>query len=175
MTSRDDEQHAASGIEHWLPRFDIGQRHEIAVSGSAQQALAAALAAPAAPDRLVRALFRLRGLDPHGSIRAFMASNGFTVLEETPTTFVVGLVARSRRIPVADAAAWRQANPPGSIKIAADFRAEPRGSGARLITETRVAAMDQRALLGFRLYWLVVGPFSKLIRRRWLRAAAGAS
>jgi len=33
------------GIEHWLPRFDIGQRHEHAVSGSAEQALAAAAGA----------------------------------------------------------------------------------------------------------------------------------
>jgi len=163
------------GIEHWLPRFDIGQRHDIAVSGSAEQALAAALVAPAAPDRLIRMLFRLRGLEPHGSIREFMATNGFTVLEETTTTFVVGLVARRRRIPLADAAAWRQASFPGSIKIAADFRAEPQASGARLITETRVAAMDRQALRVFRLYWLVVGPFSKLIRRRWLRAAAAGA
>ena len=161
-----------AGIENWLPRYDIGQRHEVVLSASAEQAVAAALSTPAAPDRLVRALFRLRGLDPHGSIRAFMAANGFTVLEETATTFVVGLVACRRNIPVADAAAWRQASLPGSIRIAADFRAEPRGSGTRLITETRVAAMDRRALWGFRLYWLLVGPFSKLIRRRWLRAAA---
>jgi hypothetical protein len=27
----------------------------------------------------------------------------------------------------------------------------------------------------FWLYWLVVGPFSKMIRRRWLRAVAQAA
>jgi hypothetical protein len=70
-----------------------------------------------------------------------MVTNGFTVLEQTATTYVVGLVSRGRR-------------------------------GSRLITETRVAATEKRALLGFRLYWVVVGPFSKLIRRRWLRALA---
>jgi len=57
-----------------------------------------------------------------------------------------------------------------SLMIAADFRAEPSRRRSRLITETRVAETDQRALLGFRLYWLVVRPFSKLTRRRWLRA-----
>jgi hypothetical protein len=33
-----------------------------------------------------------------------------------------------------------------------------------------VHALDERARRLFRLYWLVVGPFSKLIRRRWLKA-----
>jgi len=137
-----------------------------------EQALRHALAAPAAPDRLIRLLFRLRGLDPDGSIEQFMAANGFTVLERTPTTYVVGVLAHRRRLPLAGPAAWRNAASPWSIKIATDFRAEPGPVGARVITETRVAAHDGPALLTFRLYWLIVGPFSKLIRRRWLRAAA---
>jgi hypothetical protein len=40
-----------------------------------------------------------------------------------------------------------------------------------LSTETRVQAVDDAALRAFRRYWRVVGPFSGLIRRRWLRAA----
>jgi hypothetical protein len=42
---------------------------------------------------------------------------------------------------------------------------------ALLYTETRVAAMDDRARRAFRRYWLVVGPFSGLVRRRWLAGA----
>jgi hypothetical protein len=160
-----------TGIDSWLPTFDVGQRHEIDVAASAEQALQAALVAPAAPDRFVRLLFRLRGLRPDGSIQHFMASNGFTVLEHTGTTYVVGIVTRSRPVPLADPAAWRAATLPRTVKIAADIRAEPKPGGARLITETRVSAADVRALVSFRLYWLVVGPFSKMIRRRWLRAA----
>ncbi len=162
-----------AGIKDWLPTFDVGERHEIDVALPAEQALRQALAAPAAPDRFVRLLFRLRGLPPEGSIQQFMATNGFTVLEHTATTYVVGLVARGRRLPLADPAAWREAALPRSVKIVADFRAEPAPGGSRLITETRVSAADTLALVGFRLYWLLVGPISKLIRRRWLRAIAG--
>jgi hypothetical protein len=108
------------------------------------------------------------GLRPSGSIEQFMAANGFTVLERTPTTYVVGLIARGYRVP----AAWQATGAPRSVKIAADFRAEPAPGGSLLITETRVAASGRLALLVFRLYWILVGPFSKLIRRRWLRAAA---
>jgi hypothetical protein len=38
------------------------------------------------------------------------------------------------------------------------------------VTETRVTATDRRALFLFRAYWLIIGPFSALIRRRWLHA-----
>jgi len=160
------------GIDNWLPSFHIGERHETTVALPPELVLQQALAAPAAPDRLVRLLFLLRGLKPDGSIEQFMAANGFMVLERTATTYVVGLVAPGRRVPVPDPAAWRATAEPRMVKIAADFRVEPAPGGSRLITETRVAATDRPALIGFRLYWLIVGPFSKLIRRRWLRAVA---
>jgi hypothetical protein len=162
-----------TGIDEWLPDFDVGERHEIDVALPADQALRQMLAVPAAPDRFVELLFRLRGLKPEGSIEEFMAANGFTVLERTPTTYVAGMLVRGRRLPLPGADAWRSAGPNQAIQIAADFRAEPTAGGSRLITETRVRASDARALFAFRFYWLVVGPFSKLIRRRWLRAAAG--
>jgi hypothetical protein len=60
----------------------------------------------------------------------------------------------------------------GRIEIAVAFWAEPSGSGSTLHTETRVRAGHRAARRWFRLYWLVVRPFSGLIRRRWLRAAA---
>jgi hypothetical protein len=161
-----------SGIDSWLPTFDVGERHEVALPLSPEQALRRALAVPAASDGFVRLLFRLRGLRPSGSIEQFMAANGFTILERTPTTYVVGLVTRGYRVREGNAVAWRVVDAPRSVRIAADFRAEPAPGGSRLITETRVAASGRLALLGFRAYWLLVGPFSKLIRRRWLRAAA---
>ena len=99
-----------------------------------------------------------------------MVSNGFTVLERTPTAYVVGLVVRGWR---ASPEPWPASTLPHTLRIVADFRTEPDAEGSRLITETRVAAGGLVALLGFRVYWLVVSPFSKLIRRRWLRAAAG--
>jgi hypothetical protein len=44
--------------------------------------------------------------------------------------------------------------------------------GAMLSTETRVLCTDSRSRALFRLYWLVVGPFSRLVRDDWLRAIA---
>jgi hypothetical protein len=56
---------------------------------------------------------------------------------------------------------------PGYAKMGMDLRGEP----GRLVTETRVELTDERARRLFRPYWLLVKPFSILIRRLWLRAA----
>jgi hypothetical protein len=151
-----------SGVETWLPRFDVRERHERVIAAEPERALAIALETPVCPDRIVRTLFRLRGLGASGaSIGEFSSSGGFLALERTPTTYVFGGAARLRGRPrvAADAESWRAWTPPG-IKLAAGFRAEPAGDGrsTRLSTETRVLALDRRSLLLVRLYWLAIGP-----------------
>lgn len=62
---------------------------------------------------------------------------------------------------------------PGFAKIAFSLRADPYGSSASILTmETRVALTDDQSRRRFRRYWLLVGPFSTLIRRTALRQVA---
>jgi hypothetical protein len=140
-----------SDLDDWLPRYDQREHHERFVRASPDEALDAALAAPAEPDRIVAALFRLRGLDGRGkSLEQLFSPPWATVLERAPA----GFVARLNRAKGND--------------IVFDLRARPADGGSILSTETRVAGGGLR----FRAYWLVVRPFSGLIRRRWLIAAA---
>ncbi len=60
---------------------------------------------------------------------------------------------------------------PGFAKMALEFRAVPQHGGARLETETRVFLTDPVSQRRFARYWLVVRPFSGLVRRSWLAAA----
>jgi len=60
---------------------------------------------------------------------------------------------------------------PGYAKMAMDIRAVPDGHGARLETETRILLTDAASRPRFAAYWLLIRPFSGLIRRLWLRAA----
>ena len=60
---------------------------------------------------------------------------------------------------------------PGYAKMALDLRAVPDGDGARLETETRIYLTDASARRRFGAYWLLIRPFSGLVRRSWLRAA----
>jgi hypothetical protein len=166
------------GVEAWLPHFDVRERHEIELGVAPQRALELALTLPAAPDWIVRFLIASRGMVGRGEpIERFFLAHRFVELERMPTSWVVGAVGavwrpRGGLVPLMDAAAWRAASVPGTIKAAADFRAVPAPNGSRLSTETRVLAVDDRARRAFRLYWLAIGPFSALIRRRWLRAIA---
>ena len=157
-----------AGVADLLPECDVSSRHERHVPGDPERAFAALLASP--PDPVVRALLQLRGLRAAPSLEAFFSGHGFEVLARTPTELVVGGSGRPWRLterlrPFAE-------ERPGTVRLAADLRAEPAPGGTLLSTETRVAATDDPARRAFKRYWRVVGPFSALIRRRWLRAAA---
>jgi hypothetical protein len=170
-----------AGVDAWLPQFDVRERHAIELPVSPERALEIALALAAAPDWIVRLLISGRGMTARQKpIERFFLAHRFVELERSPTEWVVGAVGavwrpRGGLVRLADADAWRAAAVPGTIKAAADFRAEPTPTGSRLSTETRVLAADDRARRAFRLYWLAIGPFSALIRRRWLAAAMASA
>ncbi len=155
-------------LDDLMPQYRISERHQTTVEGPAEEAFAAFLAIPVGSDRLVRALFRIRGLGggARTSIADFTRQPPFVVLAQDELELVFGYAKTPEQ--------WRSVRAPGLL-IAANVRAIPLADGqAKLTTETRVLPLGRRASVVFRLYWLVVGPFSALIRRRWLRAAAGA-
>ena len=156
-------------LDRWLPEFDVRERHARELPVAAERAVSLALSLPVAPDPVVRALLRLRGLRVvDRTIEDFFTSQGFEPLERTATTFVAGVVSTPWR-PRGGLGPFAEPRP-GTVRIVADFRAEARGDGCVLSTETRVGAVDEQARRAFRRYWLLIGPFSKLIRRRWLAA-----
>ena len=151
------------------------EHHERLIDSSPEATMEATLRLPVAPDWIVRLLFLLRGLGAgQQSILEFGSTDGFVLLEQTPTSLVFGAAGRWQggQRSATNCDEWLGWSAPG-IKIVADFRALPTGHGrTRLTTETRVWPLDRASAFVFRLYWLVVGPFSALIRRRWLRAIA---
>jgi hypothetical protein len=80
-----------------VPEYDVWERHSVALPVSPPRALQVALSAPAAPDRIVRALLRLRGLGvPRGSLEQFATTPPFRELGRTDTEFVAGLSPHRR-------------------------------------------------------------------------------
>jgi len=155
-----------AAIDDVLPDYDVHEVHTIALAFEPERAIAAALATPVAADPIVRVLFRLRGLGGRGTIADALAGMGFEQLARREGEVVFG----------ASGTPWRPGGgirsfagaPPGTVRIAADFRAD----GETLTTETRVAATDDAARRAFARYWRIVGPFSALVRRRWLARIA---
>jgi hypothetical protein len=126
-------------------------------------------------------LFRLRGI-PAGSFAPscftlddFLKMR-FILLGEKPNEeLLLGLVGRfwtaSGELRRLDAEGFRGFDEPGYAKAVWNFSLAGRSDGSVLLeTETRVYCLDQASRRRFRLYWLLVGPFSGLIRREVLQA-----
>ena len=140
---------APKALDRFVPDFDVNEVHGVELRASPELALERVLELPAGSDRIVRALFRLRGLRRYDlPMKRFAAEVlGLETVEHTGTRFVVA--GRMR-----------------GVRIGLSFEAEALpGGGSLLVTETRAAGG-----VTFRLYWLVIRPFSGLVRRRWLRA-----
>ena len=157
-----------SRLDEFLPEYDVREYHERRARVPAETPVAAALGIPVAPDRLVRTLFRLRGLHGGGSVLGALRAIGLKPLVDEPACLVLGASGRPWT-PRGGIAAFDKAGP-GQVRLAVEIAAD----GERLFTETRVQAVDESARRAFRRYWLAVGPFSALIRRRWLAAAERA-
>jgi hypothetical protein len=142
-----------------LPSYDVREYHEITVYASPEAALATVLALPAARDPVVAALFWLRRI-PGGDLplRDFFPQLQIRPAISTPTAYIA----------LGDFLGVTIAFGIWAVPIAGE-------NETRLATETRVHASSPAARRRFHLYWLVVGPFSALIRRRWLSAARRAA
>ncbi len=173
-------------LDDWMPAWDVVERHETLVRAPRDRAWSAVRTLDLSRSPVVRTLFALRSLPGlfarRGRRRALGATlddllrMGFVLLEERPGEEVVlGLVGKFwrpsgciRRVTPEELRAFAE---PGWAVAAWNFTLNPAGDGAvRVATETRVRCTDAASRRRFRAYWLLVGPFSALIRREMLRA-----
>jgi hypothetical protein len=110
-----------------------------------------------------------------------MLSEGFTLLEErTGEEFVLGTVGRFWRargeLCATSPDRFRAPAPSGTAKAAWNFQVGMREDGAaELRTETRVLCADAATRRRFRAYWMLIKPFSGLIRQEMLAAVRSAA
>jgi hypothetical protein len=167
--------HGVVLIERCAPDYDVGKSHVVTVDASADYSYRSVLAVDLFQSRIIRILYRVRGLPAKGPLTLRdMTRWGFVVLDEDPgTEIVLGLVGRFwlfkgglRRVEPGDFVEFSES---GYVKAAMNFLVESAGPGRSTVTtETRVIATDPDSLRSFRRYWTFVGPFSGLIRRRML-------
>jgi hypothetical protein len=170
-------------IDELLPEWQFSERHRIRTTAPAAALLASAERVTWGEVPVMRALMRIRSagrlrLDGQGRILDDMSTIGFTVVDRTPNELVVAALGRpwargGGRAPrlseqLDPAAFFVDFATPGWAKMIANFRV----ADGELTTETRVLLTDDRSRRAFSRYWLVIRPFSGLIRRRWLAAIA---
>lgn len=177
-------------IDEFLPEFDVSERHQIVIKSSVSQAYAALYSTDFGRPFLVRAMLALRALPswllgrmrrkpspaprPGTVTLETFLNNGFVLLSELKEMeIVLGLVGRfwtlTGGLEGTDSKRFRQEARPGLAKAAWNFSFEETKNGTRVTTETRVKCTDSTSRLRFKMYWVVVRPFSGLLRRYMLR------
>ena len=186
-------------IDQFLPRYDFAVVHADVLRAPPARCYGAASELDLFQAPLVRTLLGIRALPQRvvgtlrgraktatlqASRRTFrfkdMVGLGWILLGETPgVEMVLGQVSRPWKA-VADSTdapttpeQFTSFDEPGFAKIAASLRVDPYGNDSSILTlETRVALTDEESRRRFRRYWLLIGPFSSLIRRMALRLLA---
>jgi hypothetical protein len=145
----------------------------------------AVLAADLAASPIAKGLLFLRGYGRRafrpgsGTFPERLVRFGFTKIAEDPGREIVfGLAGRFWRPAgglqrLADAAAFQAFAMDGCVKAAWNLRVEGAGDHVTVFgTETRIQYFGAAARRKFRVYWMLVGPFSGFLRRALLRDVA---
>ena len=184
-------------IDVFLPRYDFAVVHAQVFGVRPEVCLRAArrvdlfqhplikvlLGLRALPQRAGRLVGRGDGGDGMPAPATFrvedMTRYGWVLLGENPSEIIFGQIGRPWKAagasagPPVEPAAFAAFTCPGYAKIAFSLRADPRGITSSILTmETRIALTDASSLRRFQRYWMIIGPFSGLIRRMALRLLA---
>lgn len=165
-------------LDELLPAYEFSERHAIQVAAAPARIDEAVRAVSIADIPIARALWWLRRLGrPYGDAAKPFVGDELpgVVLDDVPGEgIVLGLTGqfwrlRGGRDPNRPTTAeeFLAYDRPDTCKAVIDFRVAP----GTLSTETRVHVADPASRRRFRRYWLVVRPFSGLIRILFLRAA----
>ncbi len=179
-------------LEAFAPTPDASETHRIKIAAPPQAVYRALWTADLGRSPLVKVLLALRSLPTLFSTRAKGSSGreltlqalidaGFGCLAEEPEReIVLGVSGRFWR-PIGNLQpfareAFSRPVPQGMAQAVWNFSVLPAGDhGTILSTETRVTCGDAASRFKFRLYWLVIRPFSGLIRVIMLRAVRHAA
>jgi hypothetical protein len=175
-------------IESFAPSPDAVETHEIEIAASRESVYQALWAADFGRSRVVRGLLALRSLPrfimhparSRAHIQRItlhtLIDAGFGRLAEEPGREIVLGIAGRFWHPVSNTVPFSESNfrgpvPAGLARAVWNFRVREAGDRRTILsTETRVTCADRVSRRKFRAYWVVVRPFSGLIRLLMLRA-----
>ncbi len=163
-------------LDRTIPNYDHAHTESTVLPGTPEQLYPLVRHGDFGTTPATRMLYRLRGIPDFPTSIDGMIDGGFVLIgEEPPHEFVMGLAGQF----------WKPSG--GRVEIAADdfaafadhghsivvmnFHLSPRGADrTRITTESRVRSNGPQAKMAMGLYWTVIYPFSRFIRREMLRA-----
>jgi|CXWL01.1.fsa_nt_gi hypothetical protein len=162
-------------IDQYLPTYDINARYQVDIHAPIERVYSAARYLDMSDSWIVRWLYRLRGLPKYNLTLDGMLKWGFVLLADQPSQEIVfGLIGRfwthSAQIQSVTVDTFVEFQQQGYAKAVGNIAFVPQSVGiVRVTTETRIYCPDDTSRRNFRLYWLLIGSFSGIIRKEWLR------
>lgn len=162
-------------IDQFLPKYHFSERHQTRVHAPGDLVYRSFMSCELNRSRVIRYLFRLRGLPGSNLTIGGLRSAGFQVLGTIPNKeLVMGLIGRfwtrSGHIVKIAPEHFADFNTPGYARAALNFTIVPLNNGTvRLSTETRIHCHSDKSRHLFKAYWTVIRPFSGWIRLEMLR------
>jgi hypothetical protein len=162
-------------IDEFLPVYDVRSQQARYVHAPPKYTYDAVTSLDLRTSWQGRLLLRLRGLPRSPLTLTVLERVGFRVLGRLEgQEFVLGLVGRfwtpRGDLQVVDPAAFVAFDEKGYAKAVWNFRVAASGDGSDLSTETRVRCLDDWSRKEFRVYWMLIAPFSSKIREDLLRS-----
>jgi hypothetical protein len=170
-------------LDAFLPGFEFSERHGLEIRAEPARIDQALREVSIAEIPVARALYLLRGLgraafDTREPFLGLARLGSVTLEDVAGEGLVLGLTGRFWRFRGGSgvprprtAEEFLSYDRPDVCKAVIDFRIVETGPGRCTVsTETRVHVEDPAARRAFRRYWLVIRPFSGLIRMLFLRA-----
>ena len=162
-------------IDKFLPRYHFSERHHTLVRTTASRVYSSLMTCDLGRSRVIRHLFRLRGLPASNLTVAGLRDAGFQILGMAPNReLVMGLTGRfwtrSGNIVKIAPENFADFNAPDFARAALNFTIVPlHDETVRLATETRIHCHTDKSRNLFRIYWTIIRPFSGWIRIEMLR------
>lgn len=159
-------------IDKYLPEYTFNEIHCIDINCPVEDVYKSAKDFDLSKSKLIKALFLARGLPTRRmNLQGFISDAGFTNIEERfPTENLIGFWARTKIESIACYDDFINNTISARVKVVWNFQLEKRSDGlTRLSTETRILCINTLTRMTFGLYWLIIKPFSGVIRKRMLQ------
>lgn len=162
-------------IDEFLPHYQIRKEHEIIVNSSENEVYQAVLSLDMSRSVWIKALFRFRGLPESALTLIGLQNAGFTMLGQNPgQELLLGLAGQfwtpAGELQKLTPAAFKSFDRKGYAKAAWNFSLEPvHPDKTKVKTETRIYCSGRKSYRKFRIYWLMIRPFSSWIRKESLK------
>jgi hypothetical protein len=172
---------ARSLMDEFLPTHDFGASYEIRINATRALVYQCLIRSDFNKSWLVRLLMTIRSgkriprTRVPGDLPQRLQGTGFVMLAEAPgEELVIGVAGKFWRpdggrcldLTASDLVGFARA---GYAKAAWNFRLRVESECTVLSTETRIKCFGRASLWKFRTYWILVAPFSGLIRKAILK------